>query len=217
MSLGIYGLWSEDALEAMHQTALRLLGGIGVKVPSPAVRELLLNAGCTTGDTDRIRMSQSVIDEALAACPPQFVQAARNAANDLTIDPSPGPVFVHNTGETAIVLNPLTGQSRPSTFTDQVAAARVIHQLHHQHSINPPLTPQDVPGPLVPLYSYLALVSESDKHIGGPGISLARQGEYLHQMASLAVGDGDARDARRLSLYVSPVSPLQLEIGRAHV
>jgi trimethylamine--corrinoid protein Co-methyltransferase len=56
----------------------------------------------------------------------------------------------------------------------------------------------------------LALLSESDKHIGGPGISLARQVDYLFEMAGVALGETNSRHARRLSLYLSPVSPLQL-------
>ena len=210
MHSGICDLWSEEALEAIHATALEVLRRVGVKVPSPAVRELLFGVGCTAGDADRVIVPEQVVHEALAACPREFTQAARNPANDLVIDPDPGPVYVHNTGETAILLDPSTGQPRPSTFADQVGAARVMHQLRNQRSINPPLSPQDVPGPLIPLYSYLALVSESDKHIGGPGVSLAKQVEYLFEMASIALGDTDARGARRLSLYLSPVSPMQL-------
>lgn len=210
MHTGICDLWSDEALDAIHAAALQLLQRAGVKVPSQAVRELLLGVGCTAGDGDRVRVSAAVVQDALAACPGQFVQAARDPANDLAIDPAPGAVYVHNTGETAIVLDPLTGQSRPSTFADQVAAARVMHHLRNQRSLNPPLSPQDVPGPLVPLYSYLALVSESDKHIGGPGVSLAKQVDYLLEMANIVVGDSDSRSARPLSLYLSPVSPLQL-------
>ena len=210
MRTGASGLWSAGAVEAIHEAALELLVRAGVKVPSAAVRDLLFGVGCTDAGADRVRVPAPVVLEALAACPRQFIQAARDRANDLVVDPDPGPVYVHNTGETATVLDPLTSQPRPATFVDQVAAARVMHQLRHQHSINPPLSPQDVPGPLVPLYSYLALVSESDKHIGGPGVSLAKQVEYLLKMASIVLGDTDARSARRLSLYLSPVSPLQL-------
>ena len=63
---------------------------------------------------------------------------------------------------------------------------------------------------MVPLFSYLALVSETDKHVNGPGVSLSIQVEYLLKMASVALGDAEARNARRLSLYLSPVSPMQL-------
>jgi trimethylamine--corrinoid protein Co-methyltransferase len=210
MHTGICDLWSDEALDAIEGAAFELLLRAGVKVPSAAVRELMLGVGCTLGDADRVRVPAEAVRDALAACPRQFTQAARDPIKDLAVDPDPGIVYVHNTGETAVLLDPLTGQSRPSTFTDQVGAARVMHQLGNLHSINPPLSPQDVPGPLVPLFSYLALVSESDKHIGGPGVSLAIQVEYLLKMASVVLGDAEARGSHRLSLYLSPVSPMQL-------
>lgn len=210
MHTGICDLWSDEALDAIEGTAFELLARAGIKVPSPIVRELMVGAGCTPGDADRVLVPAGAVRDALAACPRQFIQAARDPIKDLVIDPDPGIVYVHNTGETAILLDPLTGQSRPSAFADQVGAARVLHQLVNLHSINPPLSPQDVPGPMVPLFSYLALVSETDKHVNGPGVSLSIQVEYLLKMASVALGDAEARNARRLSLYLSPVSPMQL-------
>ncbi len=205
-----HGLWSEEALVAIDTAARDLLATAGVKVPSPALREFLLGAGCTDGDGDRIRMPSAAVAEALAACPRSFSEAARDPSRDLRFDPDPGPVYVHNTGGAAVVADPRSGEVRPSTFTDQVAAARLMHHLRHQHSVNPLVSPQDVPGPLEPLYSYLALAGETDKVLGGPGISLPGQVEYLLEMAAALLPDAPARGARPLSLYFSPVSPLQL-------
>ena len=56
MHAGICDLWSEEALAAIDDAARDLLATAGVKVPSPAVRELLLGAGCTEGAGGRIRM-----------------------------------------------------------------------------------------------------------------------------------------------------------------
>ena len=39
-------LWPDEAIEAMHLAALALLERAGVRVESPAARELLLAAGC---------------------------------------------------------------------------------------------------------------------------------------------------------------------------
>jgi len=219
MRAGVSPSWSDEALAAIHAAALEVLRRVGVKAPSPALRTLMLGAGCTAGVGDRVLIPGAVVAEALAACPREFTEGARDPANDLAIDPDPGPVYVHNTGETALVLDPSTGRPRPSTFADQVAAGRLMHHLRNQHSLNPLLSPQDVPGVLAPLYSYLALASESDKCIGGPGVSLAAQVEYLLEMADAVVGDGAARGARRLSVYFSPVSPLQLggEVGEGLV
>ena len=204
------GLWSDEALAAIDGAALDLLATAGVKVPSPAVREVLLSAGCAEGDGLRVRMPAEAVHDALAACPRSFTEAARDPERDLRVDPDPGPVHVHNSGGAAVVLDPRTGDPRPSTLTDQVAATRLMHHLHHQHSVNPLLSPQDVPGPLEPLYSYLAVASETDKVVGGPGVSLPGQVEYLLEMAAALLGETPARGARPLGIYFSPVSPLQL-------
>ena len=136
---------------------LELLATVGVKVPSPAVREALLGAGCAEGDGLRVCMPAEAVRDALAACPRTFTEAARDPEKDVHVDPDPGPVHVHNSGGAAVVLDLRSGDPRPSTFADQVAATRLMHHLRHQHSVNPLLSPQDVPGPLEPLYSYLAL------------------------------------------------------------
>jgi trimethylamine--corrinoid protein Co-methyltransferase len=204
------GLWSDDALTAIGGAALDLLASAGVRVPSPAVRDVLLGAGCAPGDGDRVLIPRAAVDDALAACPRAFREAARNESLDLSIDPDPGPVYVHNTGETAVVLDACSGQPRPSTFADQVAAGRLMHHARHQHSVNPMVSPQDVPGPLVPFYSYLALATETDKVLGGPGISLPAQAAFLLEMATTVLGDATGRGAHALCMYFSPVSPLQL-------
>jgi trimethylamine--corrinoid protein Co-methyltransferase len=201
-------LWSEEALAAIHATALELLARAGVKVPSPEVRELLAGAGCPAGDGERMLMPAGVVDDSLAACPREYRLLARGEGKDLRIDAEPGPVYVHNMGETAILLDPSTAVSRPALFADQVAAGRVMHHLSAQSSVNPLLSPQDVPGELQPLYSYLALAAETDKYLGGPGISFGAQVGYLREMAAAVIGDPDF--GIMLDLAFSPVSPLQL-------
>ena len=210
MHTGICDLWSDEALDAIEGAAFELLLRAGVKVPSTAVRELMLGVGCTLGDADRVRVPAEAVRDALAACPREFTQAARDPMKDLAVDPDPGIVYVHNTGETAVLLDPLTGQSRPSTSPTRWVPPVSCISCETCIRSTRPLSPQDVPGPLVPLFSYLALVSESDKHIGGPGVSLAIQVEYLLKMASVVLGDAEARGSHRLSLYLSPVSPMQL-------
>lgn len=202
-------LWSEEAVAAMHAAALEVLGRAGVKVPSADVRSLLAGAGCRPGDGDRMLMPPEVVDAALAACPASYTLRARGEGRDLGVDSSPGPVNVHNMGEVAILLDARTGQPRPALFADQIAAARVMHGLRNQQVINALLSPQDVPGELMPLYSYLALATETDKYVGGPGISLAAQVGYLAEMAAVVAGD-DGGSSHALDVAFSPVPPVQL-------
>lgn len=203
------GPWTGEALAAIDEAARKLLAEVGVGVSSPTVRETLLKAGGEPGAGDRIKLPRAVVAAALEACPERFVMAARCPDNDLVIDPHPGPVYGHNTGETAITLDPVTAQPSPSTFAGQVAAARVMHHMRYLRSMNPLLSPQDVPGSLTPLYSYLALATQTDKVVNGPGVSEPGQVSYLIRMADIVAGAA-GRDARPLAIYFSPVSPVRL-------
>ena len=46
-----------------------------------------------------------------------------------------------------------------------------MHSLANQSQMTALWQPEDVPDALEPLYSYLVLAHETDKAVGGPGIS----------------------------------------------
>jgi len=67
-----------------------------------------------------------------------------------------------------------------------------------------------VPHLLEPLYSYLVLAHETDKAIGGPGISHPFQARYLQEMAVVVTGADGSNGVYPVDLAFSPVSPLVL-------
>lgn len=202
--------WPSDAIEAMHGAALALLERAGVRVESEAARELLLTAGCTGVDGGRVAIPAQVVEEALAVCPRSFVLAARDPERALVIDPDPGVTYVHNLGGARDVSDPRTGAGRRATLHDQVLATRIMHNLVNQEQITSLWQPEDVPDPLEPLYSYLVLAHETDKAIGGPGISHPFQARYLQEMAEAVTGADGSGGAYPVDLAFSPVSPLIL-------
>jgi len=108
------------------------------------------------------------------------------------------------------VADPLTGRSRPATIVDQALAARVMHRLGYPHTVNSLFWPTDVPAELQPLYSYLALALETDKHLGSPCIDYAWQLAPLADMAEAVAGSARDRLAFALDVSFSPLSPLRL-------
>ncbi len=210
MGNGVLDLWPEEAVEAIHDASLAVLDRVGVLVESPAAREILLGAGCVPGSRGRVRMPPSVVMDAVAACPRAFTLAARDAGRSIAVDADPGPTFVHNMGGARDIVDPKTGASRRATMRDQVHLTRVMHHMANLHSVTSLVQPDDVPHPLEPLYSYLVLAHETDKPVGGPGISFAFQAAFLRRMA-IAVTGVDGSDGRYpVDLAFSPVSPLQL-------
>ncbi len=202
-------LWPDEAIEAMHLAALALLERAGVRVESSAARDLLLAGGCTAAG-ERVVFPRAVVDEALAACPREYVLAARDPERSLAMDPGPAQTYVHNMGGARDVSDPRTGAGRRATLRDQVLASRVMHHLVHQQQVTSLWQPEDVPDLLEPLYSYLVLAWETDKAIGGPGISHPFQALYLQEMAVAVTGADGSDGTYPVDLAFSPVSPLIL-------
>jgi trimethylamine---corrinoid protein Co-methyltransferase len=202
-------IWPDEAIEAMHLASLDLLERAGVRVESADAVDRFLAAGCTPA-SGRVRVPRQVVEDALAACPRTATLAARDPRRALVLDGQPGPTYVHNMGGARDVVDPRTGALRRACLRDQVLAARVMHSLVHQSAVTSLWQPEDVPDPLEPLYSYLALAFETDKPLGGPGISHAFQARYLKEMATAVTGADGSQGVYPVDLAFSPVSPLVL-------
>jgi trimethylamine--corrinoid protein Co-methyltransferase len=206
----LMNLWPDEAIEAIHRASISLLERAGVRVDSPEARELLIGTGCTPGPNDRLLVPAGAVEEALAACPSAYVLVARDRARSIAVDAGPGPTFVHNMGGARDMIDVRTGLGRRATLRDQVELTRVMHHLVNLHSVTSLVQPGDVPDPLEPLYSYLVLARESDKPLGGPGISFPFQAEALQRMAVVVTGADGSEGRYPIDLAFSPVSPLQL-------
>jgi trimethylamine---corrinoid protein Co-methyltransferase len=210
MDDAIRDLWPPEAIEAIHATSVTLLGRVGVRVESPAAREILERAGCGSGPGGRLTIPRQLVEEAIAAGRRRYTLVARDAERSLEIDPEPAQIYVHNMGGARDIADARSGTSRRALVADQADLARVMHHLVNQHTICPMVQPDDVPDALEPLYSYLMVAFESDKYIGGPGISHAFQARHLVEMAVAVAGQSAADGRYPLDLAFSPVSPLLL-------
>ncbi len=203
-------LWPEEAIEAIHEASLAVLERLGVAVESPDARAILLAAGCVEGPRGRISVPRAAVADAVAACRPRFILVARDDARSIPVDADPGPTHVHNMGGARDMVDPRTGTGRRATMADQVRLTRVMHHMVNLHSVTSLVQPDDVPHPLEPLYSYLVLAHETDKPLGGPGISHAFQADALRRMAVAVTGADGSGGRYPVDLAFSPVSPLQL-------
>ena len=116
--------------------------------------------------------------------PASYTLAARDPGRAMVMDPAPGAYLRAQHGRRARRGRPAHGRGRRATLRDQVMATRVMHHLANQEQVTSLWQPQDVPDLLEPLYSYLVLAFETDKALGGPGISHPFQARYLHEMAT---------------------------------
>ncbi|MBT7615514.1 MAG: trimethylamine methyltransferase family protein [Rhodospirillaceae bacterium] len=93
---------SDDQIEAIHQTSLRVLDELGMKVLDGETRSLLRDAGARVDETsEMVFMDPAMVEERIATTPNRFTIHARNPKKSLEIGgnvinfgPVGGPAFV---------------------------------------------------------------------------------------------------------------------------
>ena len=210
MSPSTVDLWPEQAVEAVHTAVVHLLQNVGLRIDSERARDVLLRVGAQELGGNRLGLTWSIVESALLTAPNDFVLRARDASRDIVVAPGSERTYVHCFGEAPFVSDARTGAVRRASVRDQILAARVAHHLRYPEILNPIFSPFDVPGELQPLISYFVIAQETDKYIGGPGVSSAAQVQGVFELASLTVDADPARGRYPVQMSFSPVSPLAL-------
>src|SRR5436190_14986268 len=80
-------LFSEDRIAAIHDTALRVLEELGLKVLLPEARALYRDAGAIVDDDSfMVHIGRDMVAAALASAPKSILARAGSRARDLTLE-----------------------------------------------------------------------------------------------------------------------------------
>ena len=74
-------IFSDDAVANIHDTALRLLEELGIKILLPEARDIFRTAGARVDDDDMVFIGRDIVEEALKAAPRSFRLRAANQAS----------------------------------------------------------------------------------------------------------------------------------------
>ena len=208
---GLYRPLSCDDVESIHQASLNLLQEIGLTYEpcQKDVIEKLKSAGVIIDERqERIRFEPELVTEALSRAPENVVLYSRDGENDLEL--TGHNVYFGTGGTTTNILDPETGENRPSRLEDVYRIARLADHLKHIDFFVRPCTPMDVePGDYDINIAYAAFKG-TKKHVM-IGIFDATKTIDVIEMASMVAGGMDRlREKPILSLYTSfSISPLQ--------
>ncbi len=204
---------SADQTEAIHQSALRVLAEIGMKVLEPRARDLFRQAGAVVqGET--VRLDPALVAALLARVPARFTLAARNPAHSLRFG-GQDSVFA-SVGGPAYVMDNDRGR-RDGTFAEMCDYLRLIQTLNviHQEG-GGPFEPLDLPANTRHLDIYHAQITLLDKNWQTQTLGHARTMDGI-EMAALAMGTTPEGLKERPTLLgiINTNSPLQLDIPMA--
>jgi trimethylamine--corrinoid protein Co-methyltransferase len=201
-----------DALDAasvqrLKQATFDILERVGVQFPSQRALEVFrAHDGAVVGDDAVVRLSQDLVERALATAPRSFVLAGREERFDLVLDGR--RTYLATEGVGVRVRDPETGEERSSRKSDVELMARVADALPLVSFFWPPVSAQDHPL-TAPLHECHAGLTNTLKHVRGATAVRPALARRIVEMATIVAGSEQARRRRPpICANICTISPL---------
>jgi trimethylamine---corrinoid protein Co-methyltransferase len=209
-------VFSQDQVEHIHDTALRVLEELGMQVLLPRAREIFKAAGATVDDAEQmVRIDRGLVEQALRTAPGEILMTAGARDRDYTLG---GDRVVFGSVAGAPHATDTDRGKRPGTLSDFRDLIRLSQHFDVIHFLGPSVEPQDVDNALRHLEMTRIQMTDSDKlpFVYARGTPQARD---CFEMIKRARGLRDD-DAMRAAVYCQTVintnSPLTLDIPMAN-
>jgi trimethylamine--corrinoid protein Co-methyltransferase len=200
---------SASEIERVHEATLEVMQDTGIRFPSERALDILERNGCAVDRATQVaRLPRSVVDEAVAAAPREYVLAGRDPECDMVIDGK--HCYLSNDGSGVFVLDHHTGEKRPSTKEDAATSARFVDALPNvSYYWGPVVTSQDVPPQTKSLHDSEAVLTSTSKHYQAVTTVGERPARLLVEMAAAIVGGTDELRRRPIVSFMQcAVDPL---------
>ena len=197
-----------DAIRDIHETALKVLEDLGIKVLLPEAVEIYERTGATVRD-DMVHIGREIVEAALAVAPRSFPLMAPNPDKSLLVEP--GYMIFSPGGGCPNASDRVRGR-RPGDLESYTEALKLHHSFDVIHFVGPSAEPQDVPAHLRHYAFMRAQLGVTDK----PLFVYARgqaQVEQSFEMMQVALGLSDEEfDANPWTkTVINTNSPRQLD------
>ncbi|MFP4055484.1 MAG: trimethylamine methyltransferase family protein [Candidatus Brocadiia bacterium] len=163
---GQYRPLSRDHIGRIHETSLRVLDQVGVRVDLEEAREILAAKGARVDPADgRVRMKSGIVEKALRMAPSSVTLCGRKAEHHLDAG---GRRTHFGTGGAAVKVEDLETQKvRASRLQDIADMARLVEALPNVHFFVRPCSAQDVPDEDRAVNEFYASLANTTKHVMG--------------------------------------------------
>ena len=207
-------VFSEDRVGAIHETALRVLQELGLRVLLPEAVDILRRAGARVDpDGQQVRIGRDIVEAALASAPRAFDCLAGDRSRDLRM--ALGEMsFIAGCGSPNVT--DLVRGRRPGSMADYEELVRLTQAFDVLHIQGPHVEPQDV-APNLRHYGVMrAQLTQSDKF---PYVFARGRGQVhdAFEMIRRVRGLDEAAFESQVHCYtvINTNSPRQLDIPMA--
>jgi len=207
----LYKPLAPDGVKRIAEAALELLSHSGMVVFSQTAFEALRARGAEVDPESRIvRMPRSMIEDAVDLNPSSVTLYSRNGEHDQVLQ---GSRVHYGTGGTAIyVLDPDTGERRPSTTEDVILNARLVEALEHVHGFTINVFPTDVDEKdQIDVNRFFHALDNTCKHVMGGIYSLKGCRDAVRMAEMIAGGEEALRSKPFVSFITLIISPFKID------
>ncbi len=203
-------VFSADRIAAIHETALRVLEELGIRVLLPEARDLYRAAGAPVDeDSQMVRIGRDIVAEALRTVPARFTLHGGAPGRDIEIG---GDALFFTAGAGCPNITDLDRGRRPGTMADFTDFIKVQHGFDILPKLTAWVEPQDVPIAVRHLETTRAQLLLSDKV---PFVFARGQGQVEDCFAMIRIARGldeaSFRDRPSTLTIINTNSPRQID------
>jgi len=207
-------IFSDDEIANIHETALKVIENLGIKVLLPDARARYAAAGALVDEsTQMVRIGRDIVESALASTPKSFQAKARAPARDQVFELG-AMMFLAGCG--APNVTDIDRGRRAGTLADFENLTKIVQSFDVLHAQGPYVEAQDIDVRFRHYAVARVQLTKSDKFpfVYARG---TRQVEQSFEMLKLARGVDDAAFTTDPHCYtvINTNSPRQLDIPMA--
>ncbi|MEA2061708.1 MAG: trimethylamine methyltransferase family protein [Thermodesulfobacteriota bacterium] len=216
---GQYRPLTQEQVINIHEASLTILEttGVGYEQGLGDTAEMLEKNGADVDrDNRKIRFSRDLIVENVAKAPEKVMLYGRDPENDLEL--SGNKVYLGTGGAAIKILDPETGEARPTTLNDLYNVSRLVNQLDNIHFLLRPCIPTDIPESAYDINMYYACLKASTKHVMS-GVNDEKGFQDVLKLAAVIAGGKEELMARPFISVITSfaISPLKLCTQSTHI
>ncbi|MFW6162176.1 MAG: trimethylamine methyltransferase family protein [Planctomycetota bacterium] len=211
LAASLYKPLTEAGLAKIADAALEVLEKSGMAVYSPTGFEALEKAGAMVDrETRTVRLPRALVEDAIDSNPSSITLFARDDAHHAVLE---GNRVHYGTGGTALyVLDPDTGQRRPSTNADVRLNARLSQELDRVHVFTINVFPNEIDDrEAIDVNRFFHALDCTTKHVMG-GVYALQGCQDVVAMAQMMAGGAEALRAKPFVSFITLViSPFKID------
>lgn len=211
MKENLYKPLAESDVKKIAESAYKILEKSGINVFSKTAMDAFEKAGAEVDRENAVaRLSRAFVEDKISQNPSSVTLYSRDGENDLALEKN----NVHfATGGTAIyVIDPETGERRPSVLEDVKMNAKMVESLENLDSFLINVFPNDIKEKNdIDVNRFFHALDNTKKHVMGGIYSLSGLKKAVKMAEIIAGGEDKLREKPFVSFITLIISPFKID------